>query len=84
MDGVVVIRPPIPRTGGEPTMVGVPVAARMLGLSKEMVRQLIERGDLAALDVGTAGKHFYRVPVDVIDRYAASHTVQPTRDAAAG
>jgi excisionase family DNA binding protein len=79
--GDVVIRPPLPKVGSGPVIVTVAEAARMLGLAPMHVRTMVERGELAAFDVGTTGKHFYRIPVEAINAWLDSRTVQaPDRE----
>jgi len=46
-------------------------AARLLGVNPKHVSDLIEEGSLEALDIGRRSRHFWRIPIEAIDRFKA-------------
>ncbi|MGO8677745.1 MAG: hypothetical protein ACLQVX_17960 [Limisphaerales bacterium] len=58
-------RGPLP----EPAMLRVHQVARRLGVTSQHVRDFIDEGALDAINIGKAGRRFWRVPVDAYQAF---------------
>lgn len=56
-------------------MLTVEGVADELAISTEHTRRLIRRGDLAAVNIATAGRPNYRVSRQALDQYLRDHAV---------
>jgi excisionase family DNA binding protein len=60
------------------TVFKVSEAAAELGVSKQHILNAIEAGEIGAIDAGIGSRHFWRIPVEELERFKkARNTLAP-------